>query len=788
MTTPIPPMHFVGLEVHALDSSGAPTVINRWFLRSFQLQETVSEPFSLRVSLATDDVDLRVPAIVGGRVRFRFGRGAFERDVQGVIVNAETIGVINGQLRVNLWVAPTLQLLGLSRRYRVFQGQTAVEIVAAVLQPAFEAYGGTLNTDRLADITYRRRDQCVQFDETDLQLVQRLLAEEGIAFSFSHEGDTETMVLMPATACLHSVAAESEQTPASTPVHARDFELASHESIQSLSGSTQARAAGSGLSMHDWQATPTATLDVREARFPADAALLPALSRFGETLGHESYRPVEQTEGGPLFEQLATEIRLEGQRQRIDDVRGKGTSNVVGFTDGGMFEVSDHPAPDLDGMYVVLSVTHHAQFDPKDNGVVQGPATAYTNSFRCHRFEVPDGASYDYAPPLRAKPRASGPMTATVVGPEGEEIHTDRHGRIKVRMHWDREGLARGDHETSCWVPVGQVWAGPGYGAVFIPRVGMDVVISFLAGDPDRPLCTGVVYDGSNEPPYPLPDSKTRSVIRTSSSPGGGGYNELSFEDAAGSEEVFLRAQRNLREVVKSSHTTSVGCDQSITVGRERTLRVKALDREVLESGRVQEMQFIETTIQGGRSTGVGLDPKTALNDDDTLEVRGWRSVSALRGHETIVPDNSDDNTSIKMTPGEIVITAETSIVLKVGTTELKLTPDTLIGIAAACSLNSASSALKVDENARLESKHEVALVREGGSSLTLTDQADLNAKAMVTMKAKAITMKAKAIALADPTGGALTIGDHKLETKATDIVSNAIVENKIKGGKIQLN
>ena len=339
---------------------------------------------------------------------------------------------------------------------------------------------------------------------------------------------------------------------------------------------------------------------------------MPSLSRFGETHGHETYRAVEQTEGGPLFEQLATEVRLEGQRHRIDDVRGKGTSNVVGFTDGATFEVSDHPAPDLDGMYVVLSVTHHAQFNPKDNGVTQGPATAYTNSFSCHRFEVPDGAGYDYAPPLRAKPRANGPMTATVVGPEGEEIHTDRHGRIKVRMHWDREGLARDDHETSCWVPVGQVWAGPGYGAVFIPRVGMDVVISFLAGDPDRPLCTGVVYDGSNQPPYPLPDSKTRSVIRTSSSPGGGGYNELSFEDAAGSEEVFLRAQRNLREVVKASHSTSVGGDQSITVGRERMVVVADEDTVRVAKGRIVREAAERLTMIG-----------TGAASKDTLHVEG---------------------------------------------------------------------------------------------------------------------------------------------------------------------
>src|SRR5690606_20946379 len=174
-------------------------------------------------------------------------------------------------------------------------------------------------------------------------------------------------------------------------------------------------------------------------------------------------------------------------------------------------------------------------------------------------------AKTPYRPPAPRRPVVPGPETATVVGPPGEEIHTDRHGRVKVQFHWDRQGQ-RNEH-SSAWIRVTQGWAGTGWGFMFIPRIGMEVVVSFLGGDPDRPIVTGCVYNGANTPPYPLPDEKTKSTIKTKSSVGDDGSNELRFEDKAGSEEVYIHAQRDFNEVVKHNHSTSVKANQSNSVG-----------------------------------------------------------------------------------------------------------------------------------------------------------------------------------------------------------------------------
>ncbi len=154
-------------------------------------------------------------------------------------------------------------------------------------------------------------------------------------------------------------------------------------------------------------------------------------------------------------------------------------------------------------------------------------------------------------------------------GPAGEEIHTDEHGRIKVQFHWDREG--QGDDKSSCWIRVSQAWAGPGWGALYLPRIGQEVVVEFLEGDPDRPLVTGSVYNGHNPPPLDLPGEKTKSTLRSNSSPGGGGFNELRFEDAAGEEEIFLHAQKDFNIVVENDKTQQVGGNETLLVEKDRS-------------------------------------------------------------------------------------------------------------------------------------------------------------------------------------------------------------------------
>jgi type VI secretion system secreted protein VgrG len=659
------------------------------------------------------------------------------RDVHGVVFKAETIGVVQDKLCVRLWVAPAMEVLSLSRRMRVFQGVTAIDVVKKVLDPVFASYDGKLDTSRIEHASCRLRDCCVQYQETDLELVQRLLAEEGIAFTFRHGGDVEEMVLLPMTAILHSVAGEDEADPLAIPLCPRDPELAVSESIQNLQGSTRMRASAAEAAMWDWKASPPVRVAARQDPLDDDGRLPTSNARFGEVYAFEQYRPVEEQEGGPLYEQSGGEANVLGHQQRIEDVRASGLGNVLGFTDGATFEVNEHPTEDLEGLYVLLSVLHHAEFDVGADGMHVRSTSTYGNRFTCYRFGARgEDGYYTFAPPPRRKPLAQGPMTATVVGPAGEEIHTDEHGRIKVRLHWDRGEQGRDDHERSCWVPVGQTWAGPGFGAVFVPRVGMEVVISFIAGDPDRPLCTGVVYNGQNRPPYPLPDKKTRSVIKTASSPGGGGFNELSFEDAAGSEEVFLHAQRNLREVVKRHHSTSVGGSQSCNVSGDQS-----------------------NTVGGDQSNTVDKNQSELVNGDAVLDVGGERRRTVV-GNDTLIVDASRR---------VLVNGTEHHQVQRLLTEEFDGGRTTTIANSSGEVVSSGDKAVAVAEGAMsLSAKTAITITQNGAHTMILADGATLSTTAdfRVTNGKVSVSSKGGALSVSAADELSLTCGSASIVLK----------------------
>ncbi|MBL4685285.1 MAG: type VI secretion system tip protein VgrG, partial [Nannocystaceae bacterium] len=316
---------------------------------------------------------------------------------------------------------------------------------------------------------------------------------------------------------------------------------------------------------------------------------------------------------------------------------------------GGLFTLDGHPGKTLDRTYLLTHVTHRAdcpEADLRAGGSVAG--VNYGN-----RIEAID-AEVAYRPARRKKPQAYGHQTATVVGPPGEEIHTDALGRIQVWMHWDRSG-AEAPLDNTCWLRVAQPLAGPGFGTMFLPRVGMQVLVSFVDGDPDRPVCVGCLYDGANAPPYALPEERTKTTIKTRSTPGGDGFNELRFEDAKGSEQVYLHAQRNLDEQVGSAHSTNVGASQSLSVGTDQTTKVGA-DRNITVQG--NQSVRIESQPKGGGVPGTGLS---------TFVVGNIETESKM-GYTLTAPNEIRlvcGETKIEMTPVGITLTAAGGAVLK---------------------------------------------------------------------------------------------------------------------------
>ena len=358
--------------------------------------------------------------------------------------------------------------------------------------------------------------------------------------------------------------------------------------------------------------------------------------------------------------------------------QGSGQGTCPRFCAGHWFTLEGHGRDDFNGEKLMLTrVRHRIEKSGQDlEAGALAAACSYENSFDCMPRETP------FRPPrIVPRPVVRGPQTAVVVGPSGEEIYTDKHGRVKVQFHWDR--LGSGDDKSSCWVRVAQAWAGAGFGAQLIPRVGMEVVVEFLEGDPDRPLVTGCVHHAQNLPPLKLPDQKTRSTLRSRSSPGGDGFNQITLEDRAGKELVYLHAQRDLQEEVLRNQSTDVGQDQTLKVGQDRTVTVDRHEQvtvkgdqkvDVKGAGTVTVGKDLTVTVKGQQTEETGKDLKVTVKGGHTEETTKAYGLKA----KTVTLEAADSieikcgGASIKLTSsGEIDVTG--SGVVKIGGRFIKL-------------------------------------------------------------------------------------------------------------------
>jgi len=342
---------------------------------------------------------------------------------------------------------------------------------------------------------------------------------------------------------------------------------------------------------------------------------------------------------------------------------------------------------DLNQEYLITRLTTSAtQPLGEDSG---DESSSYNNEFECIPSSIP------FRPSRKAlKPMVEGVQTAMVTGPGGEEIYTDEYGRIKVQFHWDRVGHR--DENSSCWIRVSQLWAGEGWGAIYTPRIGQEVIVDFLEGDPDKPIITGKVYNGDNATPYTLPDDKTKSTIKSNSYKGGGGYNELRFEDTKGSEEVYIHAQKDMNEKIENNMSTSVGANQSISVGADRTITVNKHQKVTIKSGEEVEITGDRSkTIHGNEYITIDGESITSVKQDVELDVlSGTYFLNVMTGSATFnvkanVAENYDanqdttvkGNITIKSTTGKISIEAANEIQLVTGSSKLTMKKDGTINL-----------------------------------------------------------------------------------------------------------
>ena len=411
-----------------------------------------------------------------------------------------------------------------TRRHRFFEEDTVVGIVKRVLDAA-DVPSAFVTTRR-----YQQREYTVQYGESDFAFVSRLLEEEGLRYFFRHEGGEDILAITDGPAPFVEGQPRLPFRIASNWATPRTPSPSSSERAPWLSSTCSCGTITSSRARAVWTRSPRQRRPHRaRASRPLGSERGPQGFLGGGKLEVYQYpgRFQRWADGAPL-----ANVHLEELQGRADSRRQRGHATTLRFTAGHQFELDQHPLPEFNGRYQLIETVH----------IGAGPKGPANLSHECHFISIP--ADVRFRPPRTTpRPLIPGTLTAVVVGPGTEEIFTDEHGRVKVQFHWDRES-ARDDH-SSCWIRVAQSWAGQGWGALYLPRVGHEVVIAFLDGDPDCPLVIGATYNGKNPPPCVcLPADKSRSTLRSNSTPGGGGANDIPFEDDAGKEKLGIHAQR----------------------------------------------------------------------------------------------------------------------------------------------------------------------------------------------------------------------------------------------------
>ncbi|NNB75076.1 type VI secretion system tip protein VgrG [Pseudomonas sp. ALS1279] len=503
---------------------------------AFTGREMLNKPYRFDIELISQNATLDLDALINQTAYLAFGPSG--KGVHGVVY-AITQGDSGKRLtRYRISLRPQLAYLAHRYNQRIFQHLTVPQIISQVLEDhgiQSDAYQFQLG------YIYPERDYCVQYDESDLHFIQRLCEEEGISFHFQHSEDSHRLVFGD----------DASVFPKLDPLNYQQGSglAADHEVV---------RAFGVRLETRSTHAT-WRDYDFEQPKLQMEADYR---SEFSPALEVYDYpgRFTDRTRGKHLAKRSL-------ERLRSDYELAEGQSDAY-LISGHFLALAGHPRAQWNDLWLLDEVIHEGKqpqvleesvtsnTQPGD-GFQQG----YRNRFTATPWDIP------YRPALEhRKPKVLGSQTAVVTGPAGEEIHCDQYGRVKVQFHWDREGL--GNDTTSCWLRVASNWAGDAYGGVAIPRVGMEVLVTFLEGDPDQPLITGCLYHAEHVVPYDLPANKTRSVFKTLSSPGGGGYNEFRIEDRKGAEQIYIHAQRDWDENIEH--------DQKIRVGNERHDTVEA--------------------------------------------------------------------------------------------------------------------------------------------------------------------------------------------------------------------
>lgn len=511
---------------------------DRLHFRAMHMSEEMSVPYEMHLELYSDDPEIPFDDVLGHNLTVGLNREGGERFFNGFVTQFGFAGSHGRRYIYRAVASPWLWFLTQTENCRIFHNQSALDIIKDI----FDVHGFNQYRDDTVDAC-PVREYCVQFRESDFNFVSRLMEQEGISYYFEHENGRHRLVLVDDVSAL-----EPELGYESIKLFARDmYSQKRREGIFSWNSRRQVRP--TRMTMNDFDFVKPSTDLTKESK----------ISRNHNLSGLEVYRyPGGYSE--PADGASYAKKRVEALQTAHDEISAE--ANSRGLRSGTIFSLEDHPVSANNRTYIVRAVQHSIQGDDSESGKEDGEI--YTATMTA----IPDTAPM--RPVLRSrKPLITGPQTAIVKNDtDGEEIEPDEYGRVKVAFHWERYG------ESSCWVRVSQAWAGNTWGAMSIPRNGQEVIVEFIDGDPDRPLITGRVYNGDSMPPYDPKAHRTVTTFKTDSSKGGGGFNELRFDDKKGNENVFVHAQLDLDIRTQNVRREAVGVDVHTEIGKKEFRKI----------------------------------------------------------------------------------------------------------------------------------------------------------------------------------------------------------------------
>ncbi|ANI59892.1 type VI secretion system Vgr family protein [Pseudomonas sp. GR 6-02] len=562
-------------------------------LRSMEGNEELGRLFHYELNLTSEDRAITFDHLLGSPMGLTLElHDGGKRYFHGIACSCRQLTGHGQFAGYHVSLRPWFWLLTRTSDCRIFQNNTVPDIIKQV----FRDLGFSDFEDSLSG-SYRQWEYCVQYRETSFDFVSRLMEQEGIYYYFRHEQARHVLVLADAYGA-HSTVADYDSVPFYPP----DRQMRERDHFYDWQLTREVQPGSLELNDYDFQ-RPRANLEVRSSvsrsHSNGDYPLYDYPGEYAQSNDGEHY----------------ARTRIEAIHSQFERVQLRGRARGLGS--GHLFSLTGYEREDQNREYLVVSARYHIHQEPYESGT-QDLSEQFVGELACM-----DASQVFHPLPLTPMPIVRGPQTAVVVGPNGEEIWTDQYGRVKVHFYWDRHDQS--NENSSCWMRVSQAWAGKNWGAMQIPRIGQEVIVSFLEGDPDRPIITGRVYNAEQTVPYTLPANATQSGVKSRSSKGGSpaNFNEIRMEDKKGAEQLFIHAEKNQDIEVENDETHWVGHDRSKSIDNDETVHVKHDRTE---------------TVDNNETITIGVNRTERVGSNETINIGSNRTISVGANETATVP------------------------------------------------------------------------------------------------------------------------------------------------------